>query len=194
MPRNPAPDPAAGPPSGRAAQATPGGPAVPGPPPGAAGGTTPHLAPATPTQPVSGEAIRPRGSRERAAGGMIPSPVTGAPLPSLGTAPARGRTQAPVTALDEQPASGPAVTGPPRTPAGTGTGGAGTGPAGSAVPAGATPLSGEEWRQAAKAELSSQGRERRRRAHRYVPVAKRTAYRPGMGVRNPRRPEGGDAA
>ena len=48
--------------------------------------------------------------------------------------------------------------------------------------AGASPagLQGAEWQKAAKAELSRQGCERRRRAHRYVPVAKRTAYRPGM--------------
>ncbi len=90
-----------------------------------------------------------------------PDPATGAGATSRAPAPVRGRA--------------------PQAPAGEGR-------TGSATPAGTTPLSGEEWRKAAKAELSSQGRERRRRSHRYVPVAKRTAYRPGMGVRKPPEP------
>ena len=71
-------------------------------------------------------------------------------------------------------------------------------PAGGAVDADAAlsagqALRGAEWRKAAKAEQSRQGREGRRRAHRYVPVAKRTGYRPGMARREPPEPPRGAA-
>src|SRR5208282_3809078 len=103
-----------------------------------------------------------------------PDPVTGGADPAaasrLPASPGRGRT--------------------PQTPAGASEH--------DSPPAGSQALSGEEQRAAKrkdwKAAQSSQGRERRRRAHKYVPVAKRTAYRPGMGVRKPQKPPGDGAA
>lgn len=58
------------------------------------------------------------------------------------------------------------------------------------------PLSGDEWRKAAKRAQSAAGAERRRRAGKYTRVADRTAgsqYRPGMSVRKPPETPGGAA-
>ena len=59
-----------------------------------------------------------------------------------------------------------------------------------ASPASPPGLQGAEWRKTVKAATSALHAEQRRRSHRYVPVAKRTAYRPGMAVKQPEKPDG----
>jgi hypothetical protein len=90
-----------------------------------------------------------------------------------------GQHAAPVRSRDQVPAGG--------TPAST------VREADSVPPDRPEPLSGDEWRKAAKRAQSAAGAERRRRAGKYTRVADRTAgsqYRPGMSVRKP--PAGGE--
>jgi len=96
-------------------------------------------------------------TRQGAAPASLPGPV-------------QGRSKAPAAAASPA-AAGPSPAGSEREDA--------------SLPAGSTGLTGAEFRDALKRAQSAAAKEGRLRRTRYIPVANRTAYRPGGNVRRP---------
>jgi len=124
----------------------------------------------------------------RAAGqASPPARLPSSQAPRAGGDPDRAAAgQAPAAAPPGSPVFGPGE--PGTLPAGDGTA------AGGASPAGATGLSGGQFRRARKTARAARNYGRRKQAARYVPGAAQGAggqYRPGMGRRMP--PDGGEA-